>query len=148
MDEFFSKIESQKIDMKALSQEKTALKKLENIRKDHQRRIDSLQKSQVKRCIYFKSNLRLSFDTHNKQLRWPIRIMENIIVNQWELKVKSTDQNYLKRRENPSGQVTVGFNLASDWLTGWFKIPRVITKQMKAKPMQSSIIFDKQLKLA
>ncbi|XP_022810327.1 nuclear export mediator factor NEMF-like [Stylophora pistillata] len=46
VDEFFSKIESQKIDMKALSQEKTALKKLENIRKDHQRRIDSLQKSQ------------------------------------------------------------------------------------------------------
>lgn len=33
--------------MKALSQEKTALKKLENVRKDHQRRIESLQKSQV-----------------------------------------------------------------------------------------------------
>ena len=47
MDEFFSKIESQKIDMKALSQEKSAMKKLENIRKDHQRRIDLLQKSQV-----------------------------------------------------------------------------------------------------
>lgn len=47
MDEFFSKMESQKIDMKALSQEKTALKKLENVRKDHQRRIESLQKSQV-----------------------------------------------------------------------------------------------------
>ena len=47
MDEFFSKMESQKIDMKALSQEKTALKKLENVRKDHERRIESLQKSQV-----------------------------------------------------------------------------------------------------
>ena len=49
MDEFFSKMESQKIDMKALSQEKTALKKLENVRKDHERRIESLQKSQVGR---------------------------------------------------------------------------------------------------
>ena len=49
MDEFFSKMESQKIDMKALSQEKSALKKLENVRKDHERRIESLQKSQVGR---------------------------------------------------------------------------------------------------
>ena len=47
MDEFFSKMEGQKIDLKALSQEKMALKKLENVRKDHQRRIESLQKSQV-----------------------------------------------------------------------------------------------------
>ena len=50
MDEFFSKMESQKIDMKALSQEKSALKKLENVRKDHERRIESLQKSQVGTC--------------------------------------------------------------------------------------------------
>ena len=47
VDEFFSKMESQKIDMKALSQEKTAMKKLENVRKDHERRIEMLQKSQV-----------------------------------------------------------------------------------------------------
>jgi len=49
VDEFFSKMESQKIDMKALSQEKTAMKKLENVRKDHERRIELLQKSQVGR---------------------------------------------------------------------------------------------------
>jgi len=47
VDEFFSKMEGQKIDLKALTQEKTALKKLDNIRKDHQRRITELQKSQV-----------------------------------------------------------------------------------------------------
>ena len=47
MDEFFSKMEGQKIDLKALSQEKTALKKLENVRNDHQRRIEQLQKNQV-----------------------------------------------------------------------------------------------------
>lgn len=46
VDEFFSKLEGQKIDLKALSQEKTALKKLDNIRKDHQKRIAELQKSQ------------------------------------------------------------------------------------------------------
>ena len=48
MDEFFSKVESQKIDVKALAQEKSALKKLENVRKDHEKRIDVLQKTQVR----------------------------------------------------------------------------------------------------
>lgn len=47
VDEFFSKMEGQKIDLKALSQEKMALKKLENVRNDHQRRIEQLQKNQV-----------------------------------------------------------------------------------------------------
>ena len=47
VDEFFSKLEGQKIDLKALSQEKSAVKKLDNIRNDHQKRISELQKSQV-----------------------------------------------------------------------------------------------------
>ncbi|XP_078313250.1 ribosome quality control complex subunit NEMF-like isoform X3 [Crassostrea virginica] len=46
VDEFFSQIESQKLDMKALQQEKSALKKLENIKKDHEKRIEGLQKEQ------------------------------------------------------------------------------------------------------
>ncbi|XP_074642120.1 ribosome quality control complex subunit NEMF-like [Tubulanus polymorphus] len=46
VDEFFSKIESQKLDVKALQQEKTALKKLDNVKKDHQKRLDILQKEQ------------------------------------------------------------------------------------------------------
>ena len=40
-------MEGQKIDLRALSQEKMALKKLENVRNDHQRRIEQLQKNQV-----------------------------------------------------------------------------------------------------
>ena len=40
-------MEGQKIDLKALSQEKMALKKLENVKNDHQRRIEQLQKNQV-----------------------------------------------------------------------------------------------------
>ena len=38
VDEFFSQLESQKIDMKVAQQEKHALKKLENIKKDHETR--------------------------------------------------------------------------------------------------------------
>lgn len=47
MDEFFSKMESQKIDLKALQQEKQALKKLENVKKDHEQRLEALHQAQV-----------------------------------------------------------------------------------------------------
>ncbi|XP_046401897.1 nuclear export mediator factor NEMF homolog [Ischnura elegans] len=46
VDEFFSSLESQKIDMKALQQEREALKKLENVRKDHVVRVEALGKAQ------------------------------------------------------------------------------------------------------
>uniref|UniRef100_A0A8D0L2F3 Ribosome quality control complex subunit NEMF n=1 Tax=Sphenodon punctatus TaxID=8508 RepID=A0A8D0L2F3_SPHPU len=46
VDEFYSKLEGQKIDLKALQQEKQALKKLENVRKDHEHRLDALQQAQ------------------------------------------------------------------------------------------------------
>ncbi|KAL7861751.1 hypothetical protein SRHO_G00131920 [Serrasalmus rhombeus] len=46
VDEFFSKMESQKIDMKALQQEKQALKKLENVKKDHVQRLEALHQAQ------------------------------------------------------------------------------------------------------
>ena len=47
VDEFFSKLESQKLDVKTLQQEKNALKKLENVKQDHIKRLEALQKSQV-----------------------------------------------------------------------------------------------------
>ncbi|ROL51281.1 Nuclear export mediator factor Nemf [Anabarilius grahami] len=46
VDEFFSKMESQKLDMKALQQEKHAMKKLENVRRDHEQRLEALHQLQ------------------------------------------------------------------------------------------------------
>lgn len=46
IDEFFSSMESQKIELRALQQEKEALKKLENVKKDHQQRLVALEKTQ------------------------------------------------------------------------------------------------------
>ncbi|XP_063296428.1 ribosome quality control complex subunit NEMF [Pelobates fuscus] len=46
VDEFYSKLEGQKIDLKALQQEKQALKKLDNVRRDHEQRLDSLNQDQ------------------------------------------------------------------------------------------------------
>ncbi len=46
VDEFFSKVESQKIELKAVQQEKQALKKLDNVRKDHEERLGKLRTDQ------------------------------------------------------------------------------------------------------
>ncbi|XP_073683210.1 ribosome quality control complex subunit NEMF [Garra rufa] len=46
VDEFFSKMESQKLDTKALQQEKHALKKLDNVRRDHEQRLEALHQAQ------------------------------------------------------------------------------------------------------
>ncbi|CAH1126558.1 unnamed protein product [Ceutorhynchus assimilis] len=46
VDEFFSTLESQKLELKAVQQEREAMKKLENVRKDHSQRLVGLEKVQ------------------------------------------------------------------------------------------------------
>ncbi|XP_033356779.1 nuclear export mediator factor NEMF homolog isoform X1 [Bombus vosnesenskii] len=46
VDEYFSTMEGQKLDLKALQQERDALKKLENVKKDHDQRLINLEKTQ------------------------------------------------------------------------------------------------------
>ena len=48
VDEFFSQLESQKLDVKVAQQEKQAMKKLDNIKKDHESRLQQLEKEQSK----------------------------------------------------------------------------------------------------
>ncbi|CAF1380213.1 unnamed protein product [Rotaria sordida] len=46
VDEFFSKLEAQRLDGHIVQKERDALKKLENVKKDHQKRLDELQAAQ------------------------------------------------------------------------------------------------------
>lgn len=46
VDEFYSTLEAQKIELRALQQEREAMKKLENIKKDHDVRLSALEKAQ------------------------------------------------------------------------------------------------------
>lgn len=46
VDEFFSSLEYQRIDLKMIAQEKDAMKKLSNVRNDHKLRLNELTKSQ------------------------------------------------------------------------------------------------------
>jgi predicted ribosome quality control (RQC) complex YloA/Tae2 family protein len=45
-DEFYSKFETQKIEMKESQQNREAIKKLENVKKDHQKRLEELKATQ------------------------------------------------------------------------------------------------------
>ncbi|XP_055523831.1 ribosome quality control complex subunit NEMF homolog [Wyeomyia smithii] len=47
VDEFYSTLESQKIDLKAFAQEREALKKLSNVKTDHAKRLEELLKVQL-----------------------------------------------------------------------------------------------------
>lgn len=47
VDEFYSALEGQKIDLKAINVEREAMKKLQNVRKDHNKRITELTKVQL-----------------------------------------------------------------------------------------------------
>ncbi|XP_059480083.1 ribosome quality control complex subunit NEMF homolog [Neocloeon triangulifer] len=46
VDEFFSSLEGQKIELKALQQERDAMKKLDNVKKDHDQRLKALSETQ------------------------------------------------------------------------------------------------------
>nr|XP_023014500.1 nuclear export mediator factor NEMF homolog [Leptinotarsa decemlineata] len=46
VDVFFSSLESQKLELRAVQQERDAMKKLENVRKDHDHRLEALERTQ------------------------------------------------------------------------------------------------------
>ncbi|PIK48438.1 putative nuclear export mediator factor NEMF [Apostichopus japonicus] len=81
LDEFFSKQEGQKLDMKALQQEKDVLKKLDNVKKDQERRINSLQQSQT--ADHLKGEL---IEMNLPLVDEAIRVVRSAIANQIDWK--------------------------------------------------------------
>uniref|UniRef100_F6TDD6 Ribosome quality control complex subunit NEMF n=1 Tax=Ciona intestinalis TaxID=7719 RepID=F6TDD6_CIOIN len=62
VDEFFGSLESQKNDMKSLQRERAAMRKLENVRKDHESRLSGLrseQESDEMKAALIETNLHL-----------------------------------------------------------------------------------------
>jgi len=78
VDVFFSSIEGQKLDQKALQQEKDALKKLDNVRKDHEKRLQELNRLQEE------DNKKASLIEMNSELiEKALLIMRSAIANQF-----------------------------------------------------------------
>ncbi|CAF0710373.1 unnamed protein product, partial [Brachionus calyciflorus] len=81
VDEFFSKLESQKIEIKELNQNKEAVKKLENVKKDHQKRLEELKQSQTE------DELKAKLIEYNLDLvDRAIYLVNNAIANQLDWK--------------------------------------------------------------
>uniref|UniRef100_H2YKU7 Ribosome quality control complex subunit NEMF n=1 Tax=Ciona savignyi TaxID=51511 RepID=H2YKU7_CIOSA len=62
VDEFFSSLESQKTDMKLLQRERAAMRKLDNVRKDHESRLTGLrseQENDQEKARLIESNLQM-----------------------------------------------------------------------------------------
>ena len=93
----------------------------------------------------FKSAFQLSaVKPKPKQPQRPIRA-KSISQGTNQLKVRTCNRS--EARENASDQVAIGFSFASDCLRGWRGFSKPITERSKAKPMQSRIKFDTQLKI-
>lgn len=81
VDEFYGKMESQKADIKIIQHEKNALKTLNNFKKDHQKRLEHLEKEQAQDV--FKANL---IEENLEVVDQAIKIVRSAIANQidWE----------------------------------------------------------------
>ena len=55
------------------------------------------------------------------------------------MRIKVTTSKLPKARENAGDQDEIDLSFASDWLREWRKFSEPITKQRKAKPLQSRI---------
>ena len=79
----------------------------------------------------------------SKQSQQPIRRKEILLRAN-----ESANKKQPKARENAGDQVVIGFSFASDWLRKWREFFRPIAGRSKAKPKQSLITFNTQLKIA
>ena len=64
------------------------------------------------------------------------------------MRTQSKTGNLLEARENASDRMEIGFSCVFDWLRLWYRFSGPITEQSKAKPKQSRITFETQLKIA
>lgn len=96
VDIFFSSIEGQKIDAKALQQEKEAMKKLDNIKRDHEKRLEELNKLQeadIRKAKLIESNSEL--------VEKALLVLRSAIANQYSWKHIQELIDDAKAREDP-----------------------------------------------
>ncbi len=61
-------------------------------------------------------------------------------------KLEANTCSWHEARENVRERVTIGFGFSSDWLRKWREIFKPITKRSNAKPKQTQLTFNTQVK--
>ncbi len=63
-------------------------------------------------------------------------------------KLEANTCSWHEARENVRERITISFGFTSDWLKKWRESFKPITEGTNAKPMQTRITFDTQVKTA
>lgn len=102
VDIYFSNLESQRIDSKAMSVEKDALKKLENLKLDHQKRLDAL--ASVQKEDEEKARL---IELNNDKVESALTIIRSMVVHQmsWD-DIWNTVKEAQKRKDPIASLIT------------------------------------------
>ncbi|GAN03148.1 nuclear export mediator factor NEMF-like [Mucor ambiguus] len=112
VDEFFSAIESQKLELKSRRQEEAALKKLEAVRKEQESRVQSLLNQQI-------TNVRKAqlIELNLQMVDAAITIIRNAVASQMDWQDLQDLVKEEKRRENPIAMIIDDLKLATNQLT-------------------------------
>ncbi|KAI7904244.1 uncharacterized protein BX663DRAFT_431769 [Cokeromyces recurvatus] len=112
VDEFFSAIESQKLELKSRRQEEAALKKLEAVRKEQESRVQSLLNQQitnVRKAQLIELNLQL--------VDAAITIIRNAVASQMDWQDLNDLVKEEKRRQNPIAMIIDALKLETSQIT-------------------------------
>ncbi|CAL1532150.1 unnamed protein product [Lymnaea stagnalis] len=134
VDEFFSKLESQRVEVKVLQQEKSAMKKLEHVKKDHEKRLEGLQKEQE--TDFLKGQL---IENNLHLVDQAILIVRSALANQIDW---SEIWNVVKEAQANGDAVAStikALRLDSNQITLLLQNPYVATETEKQKPMRVDI---------
>ena len=112
VDVFFSSIESQKIDAKALSQEKEAIKKLEKVKADHQKRLEELNRVQGEDIR--KANL---IENNSDIVEKALLVIRSAIANQYSWKEIKELIEDAKAEDDPVASRIAGLKLDRNMFT-------------------------------
>ncbi|KRZ27456.1 Nuclear export mediator factor NEMF [Trichinella pseudospiralis] len=79
VDEYFSKLDSQKHQQKQLQQERAALKRLENVRQDHEQRLANLKADQI-----LKERMAIAVELNSETVEQALAVLRSAIASKLE----------------------------------------------------------------
>nr|CAH0102372.1 unnamed protein product [Daphnia galeata] len=112
VDEFFSKMESQKLDLKAVQQERDAMKKLANIRQDHEKRLANLH--QVQEIDERKARL---IEMNQPLIDHAIQVVRSALANQVSWKEIDELVEEATRKGDPVAKIIKKLKLSKNHIT-------------------------------
>ncbi|KAI8382378.1 fibronectin-binding protein A N-terminus-domain-containing protein [Blakeslea trispora] len=147
VDEFFSAIESQKIELKSRRQEEAAIKKLDAVRKEQESRVQALLSQQI-------TNVRKAelIELNLQMVDAAITIIRNAVASQMDWQDLNDLVKEEKRRENPIALIIEKLKLETSQITLMLSDPEFLneydSEDDEEEPMQpQSVKIDVDINL-